>query len=245
MTAYDELGRRVSETNQDGIITRFGFDALGRLVAVTNDYQSAVASPFVTTYGYDEAGNQVSQTDANGHTTTFAYDKLGRRIRRTLPENQFEQFFYDAAGNMTIHTNFDGKITHLAYDVLNRLTQKIPDPSFGARTLSFTYTTTGQRNTMVDQSCRVDASTSQVIPTQYVYDPQHLLVKKKASNGGRFSYDVVNYEYDLAGNVAHIFTMTGDGTAYGFTDVLYQSDALNRLTNVVNQSQLQQGPAVA
>src|SRR5260221_3391645 len=250
MTAYDELGRRVSETNQDGYITRYGFDALGRLVAVTNDYQSAVASPFVTTYGYDEAGNQVSQTDANGHTTTFAYDKLGRRIRRTLPETEFELFFYDAAGNMTIHTNFDGRVTQFAYDVNNRLRTK-RDPAAGQGALPLVelrYNITGQRATNYDASTPISYNSPTSInryANQYDYDSRHRLITKTIYNGGQQSVpppvvaaspyllNRLNYQYDANGNVTRLYSILYPN-GVPFTDLHFQWDALNRLTNVVN-----------
>jgi YD repeat-containing protein len=36
-TAYDNLGRVVSKTDQAGKVTAYGYDALGRLTSVTQD----------------------------------------------------------------------------------------------------------------------------------------------------------------------------------------------------------------
>ena len=107
-TKYDLMGRRIEEIDQEGIGTAFGFDALGRLVGVTNVYRTSTIAPgaatpppdqSVTRYEYDELGNLVKQFDGNqfelnGNVwqfvpepkpTQFAYDKLGRRIERRLP----------------------------------------------------------------------------------------------------------------------------------------------------------------
>ena len=87
-TVYDGFGRRSLEYDEAGVVTGFGYDLLGRLTSVTNDWQAvyaAGATPIVTRYAYDEVGNQISQTDALGRVTRFEYDKLGRRTHRILP----------------------------------------------------------------------------------------------------------------------------------------------------------------
>jgi RHS repeat-associated protein len=93
----------------------------------------------VSRYAYDGAGNLVEQLDANQSVkplaqqqpVRFEYDKLNRRVKRTLPEGQFETMGYDAAGNVIAHTNFawhaspsgvNRHITQYQYDALNRLT---------------------------------------------------------------------------------------------------------------------------
>ena len=59
---------------------------------------------------------------------------------------------YDAAGNLISLTHFNGKTTTYTYDNLNRLLSRIPDPTLGEPTVSFTYTATGKRATMTDAS---------------------------------------------------------------------------------------------
>jgi len=203
--AYDALGRTISKTDQAGQATQFQYDKLGRLTQVTDALSQA------TKYAYDEVGNRISQTDANSHTTTFAYDKLGRRTTRTLPLGMVEGMSYDAAGNLVSKTDFNGKTTTYAYDQLNRLTTKTPDGSFAAPTVSFTYTSTGPRQTMTDASGA----------TSYSYDLRDRLTQKASPEG------TLSYTYDLAGNLASIQSSNAGGTS-----VAYIYDLLNRLTTV-------------
>src|SRR5262249_31197438 len=156
-----------AETNQEGIVTRYGYDGLGRLTAVTN--AAATADEMITRYEYDETGNLLSQLDGNQTSkpaaqqkrTLFTYDKLGRRIRRILPETQREGFFYDAAGNLIIHTNLNGRVTEIRYDALDRLVKKYDrSRGLGDPWVSFRYTADGQRKSMTDASG----------VTRYVYD---------------------------------------------------------------------------
>jgi RHS repeat-associated protein len=204
-TVYDALGRTVSKTDQAGVTTQFQYDKLGRLTHVTD------ALSQITSYAYDEVGNRVSQTDANSHTTAFAYDQLGRRTQRTLPLGMSETMTYDAVGNLKTTTDFDGKTTAYNYDTVNRLTSRVPDASFGATSVGFTYTSTGQRQMMTDASGT----------TNYTYDLRDRLTQKATPEG------TLSYAYDLAGNLSSIGSSNTAGTSVNYT-----YDALNRLTTV-------------
>ena len=203
LSAYDALGRRVAETNQDGVMNRYAYDALGRLSAVTN--AAGTLDERITRYEYDEAGNLLKRIDANQTLkpiaqqkhTLFTYDKLDRRIKRVLPEAQGESFFYDAVGNLIIHTNFDGRITDFRYDALNRLLKKF-DRRRGAADpwVTWQYTAGGQRKTMADASGL----------TRYVYDLQNRLHIKSTPQGD------LTYSYDANGNLLQLGTFL----AYGF-----------------------------
>jgi RHS repeat-associated protein len=222
LTLYDQLGRRVAETNQDSIITRFGYDGLGRLTVVTN--ADGTLDRIETRYAYDELGNLLEQKDALGRKTKFLYDKLGRRIRRTLPEGQTELSFYDAVGNRTIHTNFNHEqVLEFQYDTFGRLRKKFQDGHEETPLAEFTYNLNGQRLTMKDPSTGAGQ-------TSYEYYPDNRLKKKTVANGLMFqgpgAYQF-QYTYDLNGNLTSLIA--------GTHQVHYQWDALNRLTNVVDE----------
>ena len=202
---YDALGRTLSKTDQAGKTTQFQYDKLGRLTQVTD------ALLQITQYTYDEVGNRLTQKDANSHTTTFAYDKLGRRTKRTLPLGMPESETYDLAGNLSSKTDFNGKTTTYTYDSVNRLTTKIPDASLGEPSVIFTYTATGQRQSMTDASGS----------TTYSYDLRDRLTQKVTPQGA------LSYIYDAAGNLASIRSSNANGTS-----VDYSYDALNRLASL-------------
>lgn len=206
-TAYDALGRTISKTDQAGKTTQYGYDNVGRLVQVTD------ALGQFTKYGYDEVGERVTQADANGHVTAFAYDAMGRRISRTLPLGMTETFTYDLAGNQTSHKDFNGKTTTYAYDLANRVISKTPDTSLPDPVVKFTYTATGQRQSMTDAT----GSTS------YSYDLRDRLLQKVTPVG------TLSYTYDAAGNL-----LTIRSTNLGGTSVNYAYDALNRLATVTD-----------
>jgi RHS repeat-associated protein len=108
------------------------------------------------------------------------------------------------------YTNFNGAVIANLYDLMNRLTARIY-PNGTSNT--FTYTPTGQRQTMTDASGSYT----------YVYDSRDRLCTNTTPLG------TLSYAYDANGNVTSIMSSTIGGTL-----VAYQYDALNRLTNVVD-----------
>jgi RHS repeat-associated protein len=213
-SAYDNLGHVISKTDQAGKVTAYGYDAIGHLTSATQDAATGGLN-LVTTYGYDQVGNRMSQTDANNHTTTYVYDQLGRRIGRTLPAGQSESYTYDAAGNLKTKIDFNGKTTTYVYDTSNRLLSKTPDPSFNAPAVSFTYTSNGLRQTMLDVSGT----------TTYGYDTRNHLTSKQTPFG------TLSYSYDAAGN---LLTLKSSNSGGGSDTYTY--DQLNRLSTVTDAS---------
>jgi RHS repeat-associated protein len=256
--AYDELGRQISKTDQAGKVTQFGYDALGRLKSVTQSPDGGVTQ-LVTSYAYDELGNRISQTDANSHTTTFAYDQMGRRTSRTLPVGMSESYTYDNGGNLATRTDFNGRTTTYQYDNMNRLQSKTADAFFstgacaggncGATQISFTYTATGKRNTMIDATGTTgygydggDRMTFKGTPFGSIgpiYDLAGNLTQLNAPLSNSYTYDILNrlstvstsfvptvtYTYDAVGNLATQKTDSIYTTTYTY-------DTLNRLTNM-------------
>ena len=254
-TAYDTLGRATGKADQAGKTTQFEFDKLGRLVKVTD------ALNHQTRYSYDELGNERTQTDANNHTTSFEYDKSGRRIKRILPLGMFETYSYNAGGNLISRTDFKGQTTTYSYDLMNRLTRKTPDASLAEPPVSFTYTSTGRRASMVDTSGTTtygydlrDRLTSKTTPQgtlSYSYDAASNLLTMRSSNVNGvlldYSYDELSRLSSVTDNPATTGTRPGTGsTSYSYDTVgnldsylypngvkhAYTYNNLNRLTNV-------------
>ena len=211
-TVFDAAGRRVAETNQDWIVTLFGYDGAGRLSSVTNAFGKP--EQMVTRYLYDEAGNQTAQIDGLSRTNRFEHDKLGRRVARWLADGtNVERFAFDPAGNQVRHTNFNGAVITNEFDDFNRLTNR---SSAGGYSVAFAYSPTGQRTNMVDASG----------VTGYEHDLRGRLRQKTVAwaNGPTIT---LNYGRDLNGNLANLWSSTASGVTN-----FYQYDSLNRLTNV-------------
>src|SRR6185436_8042482 len=126
---YDLVGNKDSETNVAGLVTRFGFDGLYRVVRKTLPEASSPGTPYFELYAYDRVGNRTSVTDANGHATLVAYDDLNRVVRT---ENALGHVvtvtFADPEGSKVNkaeeHDTTRGLRTTFAYDLLNRETER-------------------------------------------------------------------------------------------------------------------------
>jgi RHS repeat-associated protein len=136
----------------------------------------------------------VSQVDANMHETRFEYDQLGHQTKRLLPDGFFETKVYDEQGRLASRTDLMGRKTTFQYDQRDRLKLKTyPDTS----TVSFTYTSTGQRLTAVDARGT----------TSYEYDERDRPIQLTYPDGRR-----LNYGYDDQGNRTSLTATIGTTT---------------------------------
>jgi len=194
LTGYDAIGRKTSETDLAGLVTRFEYDGVGNLTAVVDALNQR------TTYGYDEQSNKIRQTDAAGRTTRWGYDSAGRVTSRTLPLGQRETFAYDNAGNRTGHVDLNGASHTFLFDDLNRQTTATYADGIAVTT---TYTNTGQVDTITD-----DRGT-----TDFDYDERERLIRITYPTGR-----TIDYGYDDAGNRTSL-TTANQSLSYTF-DVL-------------------------
>jgi RHS repeat-associated protein len=115
--AYDDLGRKISQTDANNHTSSLSYDAVGRVKTET----SAVGG--VTTNTYDLAGQLLAITDPLNHTTSFSYNSRGWQTTETDPLNNVTTASYDTEGNRTGTVDARGNRTTYTYDNLNRLIQ--------------------------------------------------------------------------------------------------------------------------
>jgi RHS repeat-associated protein len=213
--SYDGPGNLIGVTDQAGKTVNYTYDAANQLQRVIQTNSPNTAN--TTSYGYDPLGNLASLTDANSHSTQNVFDVFSDITGKTLPDGSLQESrTYDASGNLTQLTHFNGKTTTYAYDALNRLTTRTPDPTLVTEpVVSYTYTPTGKYNTSTDASGT----------TTYTYDALDRLTMKQTPEG------MLNYTYDLAGNVASIYSSSLHGASMSYT-----YDSLNRLSTVVDNN---------
>jgi RHS repeat-associated protein len=208
--AYDGPGNLISVTDQAGNQVQYTYDAANQLINVVQ-VNSPNTNANTTVYGYDADGNPITFEDANTHITFDVYDLLSELTTKTLPDGTHtETRTYDNNGNLATITHFNGVSTTYAYDQLNRLLSRATP---GEATVSFTYTSTGKRQTMTDASGT----------TTYAYDSMDRLSSKATPEG------TLSYSYDAAGNLASMNSSNTHGVS-----ATYGYDNLNRLTSVVD-----------
>lgn len=191
-----------------GYVSRYDYDAAGRVVAVVR-YDTAMVGAddattiagiaawqsggyVVTATSYDAAGQVFETTDAAGTVTRYAYNVDGTVQSTTLAYGTVDQvrtqLGYDAAGRVVTRIeDADGlqSTTRYSYDGLgNLLSQIAPD---GTSTTRFTYDREGRMLTRTDALGQVQS---------YDYDSfgQRVRIVDEA---GRATYS----HYDAAGRV--------------------------------------------
>ena len=260
-TLYDQLGRKTKDVDRDGHETDYKYDAMGRPVEVDQVSDMGILP---TLYGYDQVGNETSQQDANNHVTTYQYDVMNRRIKRTLPGNQYETYdSYDNTGNLTQKTTFDHQEITYGYDGLTDRLLSVSSPN---RVEAYQYDNLGRRTQMnvnnilttftYDRRDRVSTKTAYTINSSVLYNLQYSYdgvgnvtgIQTTALPSGASAQDgpSVNYDYDNANKMLHVYDSHLGTTAYGYDNSnnlqtmgyangvshTWGYDSRNRLTNL-------------
>lgn len=216
---FGELTRKVQATNGHVFVTRYHYNAAGRLASQTypdgavldavRDGEGRVVQLGITPNG---GSRQVVLTGATyapfGPSTGWTYGN-GRLLQRSLNQNYQPLAINDSAtGGLSLRFGFDavGNLTQLedaaqtqvlaqyGYDALNRLQQTKDGPT-GTPIETYAYDATGNRQSVTHAG----------VTTAYAYPgSSHRLT----SAGG------VARTYDTAGNT----TGLGTGTGYAYSD---------------------------
>jgi YD repeat-containing protein len=211
---YDETGNRVSMTDANGVVTRYEYDGLNRLVKTIQNYQYGGSQDsetnVETTYEYDNVGNRTKVTHAEGRETTYEYDDLNRLITVTDPLSGTMGYVYDEVGNQIQVTDANDNPTYYEYDELNRL---ITVTNALSGTTVYDYDEVGNRIQETDANGHY---------TDYEYDDLNRQVKVTDHLDGE-----TTYEYDDAGNTLIVTDANDNSTSYEY-------DALNRQITTTN-----------
>ena len=112
-------------------------------------------------------------------------------------------------GNISTTTDYNGVVTTYTYDERNRLISRLY--SDGTPTEEFTYTLTGQLETVTDNRGT----------TTYIYDERDRLLSRTEPDGR-----VIEYTYDAIGNILSVITASGM--------TIYTYDPLNLIDTVTD-----------
>lgn len=227
---YDANGRNFQSIYADGLTLSRGYDAIGRVNAVTNH-----GSGMRLSYFYDSLNRMRDVVFPDGTSNHFEYsccgldwtrdrldrvtsygrDALGRTISVTDPQNRLTEFRYNGVNqitNLITHVEGQQRVKRFDYTSTNgasRLTQ-VTTPM--GKLLKYDYTFRGGLAWRQDGNGNV---------TKFEYDPLGRLVRVADTN------DVTRVEmgYDVLGNVTRVAS-TNSVFEYSY-------DPLNRATNAV------------
>jgi RHS repeat-associated protein len=148
---YDAIGRIASETDSEGYVLSYQYDALNRrtittfpdgtkktlvwnkldLASETNRLGKTIQ------YAYDGARNRTTETDALGNVTRFGFDPAGRLISQTDANGHMTTWVRDIEGRVVSKTYPTGDTYRYAYDNAGRLLSRT-DPLGQIKTIAYT-----------------------------------------------------------------------------------------------------------
>jgi RHS repeat-associated protein len=224
---YDGSGALRWTKRNDGQLTVYQVDSLGRTVATIANYQDGTVGmsepadqDLITRTVYDAAGRRTQTIDPASRATAFAYDNLDRLIAVTehavtgtctqAPCNVITQYQYDRAGNRTAIIDANGHVRRFRYDAANQ-----PAEARDAlnQVTSWDYDAQGRVTTQHDPRGTSNDLT-------YSYDQLDRLTARAATNLG-----TIGAQYDALGRRTSLTDVTGT-TQFGY-------DALGRMRSLL------------
>ncbi|WP_326954014.1 LamG-like jellyroll fold domain-containing protein [Amycolatopsis sp. NBC_01286] len=205
--AYLHNGDVASTTNADGLVTRFAYDPLGRLLsktAVSDSYPAGLA----TTYAYDGSDQVVSQTDP------AVTDRVTGAVHNAVTSS-----VYNADGSLTSQTVADGTggdAARTSGSTYNDKDQVASSTDANGNVTTYTYDVYGNKKS------ETDANGTE---TDWTYDGEGRLLTQGVWYTGNpadprpatFLVQKSN-AYDPAGRLASEMDSMGDTTYYTYTD---------------------------
>ncbi|WP_368292719.1 kelch repeat-containing protein [Dehalobacter sp. TBBPA1] len=193
--SYDGAGRKVAETNANGVITSYTYDDAGNLLTTQIDNQT------IQTNTYDLADNLLTQTDGNGNTVTYTYNafnKLKQAIYSgdsTIPAITYSYQYYKN-GNLKKKFSDHGDVELYTYDNQGRELSQTKEKSDGTQsiTISSHYDKAGNLRFAVDGNG---------ITTENIYDENNRIIQSKITvtdANGTDQLHTTGYGYDADGN---------------------------------------------
>ncbi len=226
--AYDKNGSVISATDAYSEVDIFGYDALNRLVQITDRLGT------VTDYTLNDLDQlEIVDFDHVGLDleTEYTYNAFGDVLTEDSPDRGLVTYTYDAAGRRASMTDARSKVTNYSYDVLNRVTA-ITYPADATNNVTLTYdsNTNCERNKYDAYStswngrlCKIEFGSGTPWRTvEYTYDPLDRIAEVKETQGGnshttKYGYDNAHYltsiTYPSGRVVTYTYNLNGEITA--------------------------------
>ena len=252
--AYAPNGLLVSETDDAGAVTRYGYDTAHRLNTVTD------AKSNVVVMARDACNNKIriggeELSDLNGLKQVFVvtsqFDALNRRTSQSDNRGNNENWKFDSRDNVLLHQDANGTLTFHEYDGLSRKLNLWTDKNADG-TLS-----PGELDTLMawdDNDRLVSETDANTNTTIYAYDSRNrrVLATSPAGTSHRFLWDafsdrvsstdpngtVVSNRYDLNGRLWRRDIAPGGGVAAATTFERFGYDGMGRLVLASNDVSL-------
>ncbi|WDE02340.1 RHS repeat domain-containing protein [Thalassomonas actiniarum] len=188
--SYDIQGNLLQSADADNRLTRFSYDALGRISKEEKWFSNSWLVQ--SSYGYSANGKNIWLKDGNNNLTSYQYDGFDRLELTTYPDSSTSNTRYSPSGVIASTTDRKGLTSSYQYDALNRLTEMQVGQE---QRLTYSYTALGQQQT-VNQY--MPASSSQAHTLNMAYDSLGQLTSVTNANNQQLSYSYNNLGQKLS-----------------------------------------------
>jgi len=193
---YNAAGQLVTVTDALDETTTYSYESgTGYLLSITGPVSGAT-----TTYAYDDYGRIQTISDADNYTVTITYDALNRVIRRTYPDDTFEEVAY-ARLDLISEVDRLGRVTRHFYDRMGRVTAT-RDPI--GRVIRQEWCGCGSLQALIDGNGN---------RTGWVRDLRGRVTTETRANGTMET----TYTYDATGRLETVTDPEGQVTTYTHT----------------------------
>jgi YD repeat-containing protein len=197
-------------------VTRYTYNVNNQLVST----QRADGNANLRNY-YDQLGRQIGARDANGNTSLQSFDAAGNLVLETRADGGMVHYQYDSYGQRIRTMQANGVLTDYAYDRLGNVIRTTQAAAVGVEVYASSGAGTGAATV-----------SSQLI---FTYNRLGLLTQID----DKFTGQVTQYDYDLAGNrsLERTTKLVAGPTGYSYQalqDNRLVYDSLGRLTDVSN-----------
>lgn len=219
---YNTRGLRESQTDPNGLVTRFDYDDDGRLETQTRGYGESAAR--VLHKYYDTVGRLAQTVDGEGLGVTNQYDAANRLTSSTDAFGNRTLYYYDAHSRLTHTINALGEVQQNDYDRFGQLSKTIHYTATLNPTTVLPALAGGLVNSTLQQAIAGIFNSQVDSTTLRGYDRLGQLVSQADANG-----NLTSFGYDTLGNVTSSDRAVGDGRVLYMT---YQYDRLHHQVQV-------------
>lgn len=156
---YDKNGRKVSEVNPAGLLTRWEYNAAGQVVKIQS-YETPITFPAqpngalptaptgnvrIVEYGYDKVGRQTAVITPDVYTYEYDAQGQGALVKKTT----IEKTYYDGNGNIIRVEDAKGSSSYHYYDAIGRKILSIDNSGYATQ-WAYDYDATNKVNTLTE-----------------------------------------------------------------------------------------------
>ncbi len=201
---YDDLGRMTHSLTADGDLTRYEYDAMGRVTCIAqgvslNDYETPLddvgnednSRVSKQKFIYNADGRLSQYIDSMGNITRYGYDGLAHVRKKTMPDGSTFEYLYDEERNLVGLINENGERYRLSYDENENITREV---GFDGRTQHYEYDAAGHLVFHKDGESR---------EITYERDELGNLTKRISKDTQTGEQEICEYTYDRLNRLIH------------------------------------------